>query len=75
MLTLQKREDGWAATMPPEMAKQAGVADDSIVVLHLKNGVITTEILPPISETTRQRVRESMDKFKDAFDEMKRLGD
>lgn len=75
MLTLQEREDSWAATMPPEMAKRAGVADGSIVVLHLKDGVITTEILPPISEATKQRVRESISKFKEAFDEMKRLGD
>lgn len=75
MLTLQKREDSWAATMPPEMAQQAGVADGSIVVLHLKDGAITTEILPPISEATKQRVRESIHKFKDAFDEMKRRGD
>ena len=75
MLTLQKRENGWAATMPPEMAQLAGVADGSIVVLHLKDGVITTEILPPISAATKQRVRESIHKFKEAFDEMKRLGD
>jgi hypothetical protein len=73
--TFQKTELGWAATMPPEMAEQAGVQEDSLLVVYFKDGAISTEILPPITEETRQRVRESIDKFKDAFDEMKRLGD
>lgn len=75
LLTINKTEQGWAATMPPEMAQAAGVEADSLVVLHLKDGQIEAEILPPISAATKKRVQESSAKFKDAFAEMKRLGD
>lgn len=74
-LAFQPTEQGWAATMPPEMAHQAGVAENSLFIVHLKDGIITTEILPPISDETKQRVKDSILKFKDAFAEMKRLGD
>ncbi len=75
LLTFQPREHGWAATMPPEMAHQAGVEENSLFIVHLNDGVITTEILPPISDETKKRVSESILKFKEAFAEMKRLGD
>ncbi len=75
LLTINKTEQGWATTMPPEMAQAAGVEENSLVVLHLKDGQIEAEILPPISAATKQRVQESIAKFKDAFAEMKRLGD
>jgi hypothetical protein len=75
LLSFRKTDQGWAATMPTEMAQQAGVRENSLLVVHLKDGAISTEILPPITEETKQRVRESITKFKDAFDEMKRLGD
>lgn len=74
-LAFSQTEQGWTATMPPEMAHQAGVEENSLFIVHLKDGVITTEILPPISDETKQRVKDSISKFKDAFAEMKRLGD
>ncbi len=75
LLSFRQTEQGWAAIMPLEMAQQAGVAENSLLVLHVQDGAISAEILPPITEETKQRVRESIAKFKDAFDEMKRLGD
>jgi hypothetical protein len=38
--TFQKTELGWAATMPPEMAEQAGVQEDSLLVVYFKDGAI-----------------------------------
>lgn len=75
LLSFRQTEQGWATIMPPEMARQAGVAENSLLVLHVKDGAISAEILPPITAETKQHVRESIAKFKDAFDEMKRLGD
>ena len=75
LLTINKTEQGWATTMPPEMAQAVGVEENSLVVLHVKDGVISAEILPPINAATKQHGQESISKFKDAFAEMKRLGD
>ena len=61
--------------MSPEMARAAGVADGSLIVLYLKDGCVSAEILPPPTEEMRRSVQESIDKFGDAFAEMKRLGD
>ena len=61
--------------MTPEMARAAGVADGSLIVLYLKDGGVAAEILPPATEEMKRSVEESIDKFRDAFAEMKRLGD
>ncbi len=75
LLTIHKTEQGWAATMPPEMAQAAGVEADSLVVLHLKDGQIEAEILPPVTAAMKQRAQRTLAKFQEAFDEMKRRGD
>ena len=76
LLTPSKTDQGWVLTMVPEMARAAGVAEGSLIVLYLKgSGTIAAEILPPASEATKRSVEESVDKFGDAFAEMKRLGD
>ncbi|MFL6216189.1 MAG: hypothetical protein ACJ74J_20065 [Blastocatellia bacterium] len=75
LLTPDKTEQGWVVTMSPEMARAAGVANGSLIVLYLKEGSVSAEILPPPTEEMRRSVQESIDKFGDAFAEMKRLGD
>ncbi len=61
--------------MTPEMARAANVAEGSYVVLYLSDGNVTAEVLPPATEEMKQSVQRSIDKFGDAFAEMKRLGD
>lgn len=61
--------------MTPEMAHAANVAEGSYVVLYLSDGNVTAEVLPPATEEMKQSVQRSIDKFGDAFAEMKRLGD
>ena len=68
-------ENGRVVEMTPEMTSAAGVAEGSLVVLYLSNGAVSAEILPPPSEDITRSVRESVDKFRDAFAEKKRLGD
>ena len=75
VLTPQKSDHGWIIAMTTEMAREAGVAEGSFLVLYLREGQVSTEIFPPPTEETKQGVRESINKFKDAFAEMKRLGD
>ncbi len=75
LLNPVKTEQGWIIPVSPEMVREGGVAEGSVIVLYLKNGSISAEILPPATEEMKRSVEESVDKFKDAFAEMKRLGD
>ena len=75
LLTPQKSERGWVIAMTPEMAHDAGVAEGSYLVFYLNEGHVSAEIFPPATEEIKQGVQESIDKFRDAFAEMKRLGD
>ena len=75
LLIPKKSEQGWVVDMTPEMAHAAGVAEGSHVVLYVGEGGITAEVLPAATEEIKQSVQRSIDKFGDAFAEMKRLGD
>ena len=66
---------GWVIAMTPEMARAAGVAEGSYVVLYLKEGSVTAEILPPATEEMKESVRRFTERNADFLEEMKRLGD
>jgi hypothetical protein len=42
------------------------------VVLHLKDGQIEADILPPVTAAMKQRAQRTLAKFQEAFDEIKR---
>jgi hypothetical protein len=46
-----------------------------VAVLHAGRGTIEVEVLPPPAPELDESVRRIYDKYKDAFEEMKRLGD
>jgi hypothetical protein len=73
--TPQKTDLGWVIEVPYEMAQALGVAEGSLAVLHAKDGSIEVEILPPPSPELEESARRIYEKYKDAFEEMKRLGD
>ena len=75
LLTPTKTEYGWVLVMTPEMSRQAGVAENSLLVLHLGEGKASAEILPPATPEMKESVRQISEKFREAFEEMKRLGD
>ena len=75
LLIPQRTERGWVVAMTPEMAHEAGVADGSYLVFYLREGQVSAEIFPPATAEMKRSVEESIDKFQDAFAEMKRLGD
>jgi len=75
LITPTRTECGWVIVMTPEMSQQAGVAENSLLVLHLGEGQVTAEILPPATSEMKESVRQISEKFRDAFEEMKRLGD
>ena len=71
----QKTDLGWVVDVPNEIAQAIGVAEGSIALLHATEGRLEVEILPPPSKELVESVRQTYKQFKDAFDEMKRLGD
>jgi len=75
LLTPRKTELSWAVELPPEIAGALGVLEGSLIVLHLVEGRIETEIVPLPSPELAERFQETYEKRKEAFAEMKRLGD
>jgi len=61
--------------MTPEMARKAHAAEGSYLVIYLSESGISAEILPPSTDEIRDSVKRSIEKFGDAFAEMKRRGD
>lgn len=72
---IEKREQGWIVELPDEFAENIGVEKNSIGLLGYKNGKIEVEILPPPSPELEESVNRIFNKYKEAFEEMKRLGD
>lgn len=75
--TLEKTEkySSWIIEMPFDIAKQEGYAEGSKVILTFENGKITPQILPPADEKVKKEVNRIVEKYGEAFEELKRLGD
>jgi hypothetical protein len=71
----RKREPGWFLEMPPAMARTVGAAEDSFIAIYAKNGSLYVEILPPPSPEIEASVDRILEKYGEAFEELKRLGD
>jgi hypothetical protein len=71
----KKTEPGWIVDVPNEIAQALGVPQGSIAILHPNEGRLEVELLPPPSKELVESVRQTYEQFKEAFDEMKRLGD
>lgn len=74
-LAPQKTDLGWVIEVPTEIARSLEVPEGSLAVLSVTDGRLDVEILPTPTPELLQSVRETCEEFKDAFDEMKRLGD
>ncbi|MDQ3132761.1 MAG: hypothetical protein M3Q99_18580 [Acidobacteriota bacterium] len=72
---IQKSEKGWIIELPDEFAESIGVEKNSIGLLGYKDGKIEVEIFPPPSPELEKSIDRILDKYKEAFEEMKRLGD
>lgn len=71
-----KRGRGWIIEVPAEMARAMGVAEGSVIVLYPSHeGGMSYEVLPPLSPEMKASVLETCEEFREAFEEMKRLGD
>jgi len=74
--TIPRKTDlGWVVNVPDEIAQELGVSEGTMAVLHAKDGRLEVEILPPPSKELVESVRQTYEQFREAFEEMKRLGD
>src|ERR1044071_4893577 len=63
--TIPKKTDlGWVVDVPGEIARELGVAEGSIALLHAKDGRLEVEILPPPSMELIESVRRLSKKYK-----------
>ena len=69
------QDDGWVLQMSPEMARAAGVAENSLIVFYLSDGAVAAEILPPATTEMKESVRRFVERNAGFLEEMKRLGD
>ena len=71
---LQKTGRGWIIEIDDDFASELGVPKGSIALMNARNGKIETEILSPSPELEKT-IDRIFNKYKEAFEEMKRLGD
>ena len=71
----QKTTLGWWLTSRTRLLRSLACPKDQIAIIHAKDGRLELEILPPPPNELTESVRQTYEQFKEAFDEMKRLGD
>ena len=75
-ITPQKTSLGWVMENPPEMARILKVERGSLAILYPKeDGILETEILPPPSAELREDFERLFSKYRETFEELKRIGD
>ena len=65
----------WLVEIPPIIIEELDLEEGSRIALTINNGEIKGDILPPMSVETKKEVRRILDKYRETFEEMKRLGD
>jgi hypothetical protein len=68
-------DQGWIIRIPDDMAPIMGVVRGSVGVLHPTAGGLNVEILPPLEQEMRASVLQGCEELREAFEELKRLGD
>ena len=75
LLTPRKTDSGWVMEVPAEMAGTLKVEPGSFVLLYPKEGVLETEILPAPDDELLDDYEIIFKKYRETFEELKRLGD
>jgi hypothetical protein len=75
MAQVQTTDQGWIIHIPDDMAPIMGVPRGSVGVLHPTSGALNVEILPPLEPSMRDSVLQGCEELREAFEELKRIGD
>ena len=71
---VQPKWDSWVVEIPKEIIKAQGLAEDSLVVLNYQDGKIEGEIIT-LSSELKTISRRLLEKNREVYEELKRLGD
>lgn len=72
--TVEPKWDSWAVEIPPEIIKAQGLAEGSLVVLTYRDGRIESEITS-LSPKLKEISNRLLEKNREVYEELKRLGD
>jgi hypothetical protein len=75
VLVPQKSERGWIVELPDDFVEELGQEKGAIAVMYAWEGGIKTEVIPAPEPELENAIDRIYEKYKDAFAEMKRLGD
>lgn len=65
----------WLVEIPSNVIAELGLADGSKVALTIKNGEVSGDILPPLSDELENIANEILKKRRKLYEELRRAGD
>jgi hypothetical protein len=75
----QKQEDSkiasWLVEIPADAIKELGLVEGSRIALTVKNGEVSGDILPPMSDEMQNISKRILEKRREVYEELKQLGD
>lgn len=61
--------------LPPDIAAALQVSPDARAMLTVREGNLSIEILPPVTPRIEAHIQRVLAKYRDAFEELQKLGD
>lgn len=65
----------WLADIPTNVIRELGLAEGSRIALTIKDGEVRGDVLPPLSPKLRNISSRILEKNRELYEELKRLGD
>ncbi len=65
----------WLVDIPLEVAEELGLPENSQIALTVKDGEVSGDVLPPMSPDIDAIAKRILEKRREVFAELKRLGD
>jgi len=65
----------WLVDIPSAIIEELDLAKDSRIALTINGGEITGDILPPLSPELKAVSKRILEKNREVFEELKRIGD
>ncbi len=75
----QSQEDSkigsWLVEIPSNIIEELGLAQGSRIALTINNGEVSGDVLPPMSDKLKEISKIILEKRREVYEELKRLGD
>lgn len=75
----QSKEDSkiasWLIDIPPKIIEELSLDEGSRIALTVNNGQVTGDILPPLSPELKAVSKRVLEKRREVYEELRRIGD